>query len=172
MGWFSVGGIGMETYQKFDAKSNGGVRLIPRGLKIRFFSWKTCFLRFFLQISVGISLFYHVFHQKNVFSDHCASIWAHHLIRLDIFFNLRPLDSYLVQNWRFQDFFYFNSGPSEGLKIRRWQYYLVCIICLDLKVHSVKFKNDSIIEFWHCQKKVQLCYQYILSGEFWVSQPE
>ena len=64
--------------------------------------------------------------------------WASHLIRLDISFNLRPLDSYLVQNWRFKDVFkLYCNLLNLSIKVLRifTRYFLWRItrpVCIDL----------------------------------------
>ena len=86
-GLFSVGGFETETsnfalngclrvstIQKFDARSNGGLRMIPSTLCIGCFHGKTVFLQLFYIFSSIFHSFIDVSRQKNVFSAHCASI--------------------------------------------------------------------------------------------------
>ena len=63
---------------------------------------KTCFLTTFTLISADMSLFYQVFRQNTVLSDQCASILRPPFKLAWNFLYLRPLDSYLVQKWRFK----------------------------------------------------------------------
>ena len=81
------------TVQKFHAGSNGMLKMIPSTL----FTKNLLSDDFFIFFPGKFHTFIVVFCEKKLFSNHCASIWVCH----EISFNLRPLDSYLVQNCRF-----------------------------------------------------------------------
>ena len=83
--------------QKFDAGSNGMLKMIPSTL----FTKNLLSDDFFIFFPGKFHTFIVVFCEKKLFSNHCASIWVCH----EISFNLRPLDSYLVQNCRFYGIF-------------------------------------------------------------------
>ena len=75
----------VSTTQKFYARSDGWLRMIPRVLHIGHIYEKPAIWRVFYKFLVKFHTFVDVFRQKNVFFDHCASIWDPHSNRLEIF---------------------------------------------------------------------------------------
>ena len=101
---------------------------------------KRVFWRVSYKILMKFHTFIDVFRQNNVISDHCASIWDLHSIRLEISDFLRPLDSHLGQKWRFEDVFKLAIFID---KVRRIFSTLWCM--------TIKFQFDKYIIASVCQ---------------------
>ena len=63
---------------------------------------KTYFWRLFHLYPSIFHSFIEFFVKKTYFPTSVHQFWDRHSKRLEIIFNLRPLDSYLVQKWRFK----------------------------------------------------------------------
>ena len=112
---FSVGGFGMETsnfalngclrvstVRFFDARSNGRLRMSHRAL----WNWSSTknvfFDNFYTNFRRYVTLLSRILVKIPYFPTSVHQFWDLHSNRLEIIFNLRPLDSYLVQKWRFK----------------------------------------------------------------------
>ena len=97
----------------FDARSNHGLRISLSALWNRLFTKNVFFDDFFTNFHSFIEFFV----KKTYFPTSVHQFWDRHSNRLEIIFYLRPLDSYLVQKWRFKyvfNDFHLNWDSQQG----------------------------------------------------------
>ena len=100
-----------------------------------------------------------MFSSKNVFSNQwCASIWDHQSIRLEISSIWDPWTTIWSRIIGFKAFLIFNSGPSEGSKIRMVQVLIDGHNLLGFDSAQCQIQKWQYYWLLILPKKVQLCY--------------